>query len=87
MKKIAWIYDELNIKYISKVSNKIELTKNWMSLINKVRQTEKIFCHSPAKMEILENFKKESGNNLLLGKIFLDVKTRWNTLEEMLNIF
>ncbi len=55
---------------ISKVSNKIELTKNWMSLIVRVRQTEKNFCHSSAKMEILENFKKNQEINYFQEKIF-----------------
>ncbi len=78
--------DKLNINDASD-SFEIELIDNLDLLITKVRKIIKVFKYSPAKMEILENLKLDSGGEKMPGKIFLDVKTRWRSLEEMINIF
>ncbi len=55
-----------------------------MSLLYRKRQTIKIYCYSHTKIKILITLKK-SKNKLFTEKVFLNVKTSWNSSDEMLN--
>ena len=56
-------------------------------LIDKVRKIIKIFRYSPVKNDRLQQFIKESNSNNASLALKLDVKTRWNSLLDMLRCF
>ena len=63
----------------------IEITDGIFIIINKARKIIKLIRKSPVKNDLLQHYLKEAG---LLGvTLILDVKTRWNSLLDMLRRF
>ncbi len=79
--------DEMFFEQENGNDNEVAFDEYWEQLISKTRKTIKVFKYSPAKTEILENLKAASCRPKLPGKLIMDVKTRWNSLEEMINMF
>lgn len=78
------VFDSEEEDYYEEISN-LKLIPTIEDTINGIRKIVKIFRHSPVRNSILQKYVVEvEKKNLIL---ILDVKTRWNTMEAMLDRF
>ena len=63
------------------------MVEELIPLIKKVRKIVKLFRKSPVKNDILQSYVKASNPSSQSLTLILDVKTRWNSLLDMLRRF